>query len=313
MGTNKNTVTGYVAGIAAGVSYGMNPLFARPLLLIGVPVMSMLFYRYIISVLIMGVWMLLRNESFKVTWRELRLLALLGVLFASSSLFLFEAYRFIPSGLATTVVYLYPVLVAMIMATQGVHHNWRTWMCIVASFCGVVLLCKPEEGGIHLTGMILSALSALSYALYLVIVNRSERIRHISDHTLTFYAMSVGSIMFLMLNMRHPQGLYEGLESASAVSDLIALAVFPTMIALLTLAMATRAIGPTKTSVLGVFEPVTAITVGTLFFGEPFTRNIAAGLAICIGAVLFLIVSEHDMNRPVHRTGYGTAIAGHRR
>jgi drug/metabolite transporter (DMT)-like permease len=43
---------------------------------------------------------------------------------------------------------------------------------------------------------------------------------------------------------------------------------------------------------LGAFEPVTAILVGTLVFGEPLTTNIIAGIAICIAAVLFMIMSE---------------------
>ena len=74
--------------------------------------------------------------------------------------------------------------------------------------------------------------------------------------------------------------------------NLIGLAIFPTMIAMLTIALSTRLIGPTKTSVLGAFEPVTAILVGTLVFGEPLTVNILVGIVICIAAVLFMILSE---------------------
>lgn len=115
----------------AGVSYGLNPLFGKPLLDGGVPVLSMLFFRYAISALLLGGWMLLRKETFKVTWKEFRLLIVLGILFAASSVTLFESYKFIPAGLATTLVYLYPIFVAVIMLfSEGLSH-----MAGVAEHC----------------------------------------------------------------------------------------------------------------------------------------------------------------------------------
>ena len=62
------------------------------------------------------------------------------------------------------------------------------------------------------------------------------------------------------------------------------------MISLLTLAVSSRYIGPTKTSILGVFEPLTAIMIGTLLFGEPLTVKMGIGVAVCVAAVLFMIL-----------------------
>lgn len=289
----QNTIIGFAAGVLAGVSYGLNPLFGKPLLDGGVPVLSMLFFRYAISVAILGVWMILRHESFRVNGRELRLLILLGCLFASSSVFLFESYRFIPSGLATTFVYLYPVFVALIMVGLHVYPKWQVWVSIVATIIGVVLLSWPAAGvQIHWLGIVLAAMSALSYAVYLVIVNRSQQIRHISEHQLTFYALLVGAIAFLVYLLIDGTPVLQGIDTTSEAMNLIGLAIFPTMIAMLTIAISTRMIGPTKTSVLGAFEPVTAILIGTLVFSEPLTLNIVAGIVICIAAVLFMIISE---------------------
>ena len=290
----RNTIIGFAAGVLAGVSYGLNPLFGKPLLEGGVPVLSMLFFRYAISVAILGVWMLFRHESFRVNARELRLLIVLGCLFASSSVFLFESYRFIPSGLATTFVYLYPVFVALIMVCLHVYPQWQVWVSIVATIVGVVLLSWPSAGaGIRWQGILLAAMSALSYAVYLVIVNRSKQIRHISEHQLTFYALVVGATAFLAYLLVDGTPVLQGIDSATQVLNLVGLAVFPTMMAMLTIAISTRMIGPTKTSVLGAFEPVTAILVGTLVFSEPLTPNIVAGIVICIAAVLFMIISEN--------------------
>ena len=288
---DKKRVYGYIAGVVAGVSYGTNPLFAKPLLESGVPVLVMLFFRYFLSATLLAGWMLLRKEPFKVRGRELPILILLGLLFACSSLLLFYSYEFIPSGLATTLVYLYPVFVALIMVALRLYPSWQTWVSILATFGGIVLLSKPSQGvEIRFVGLLLAMLGALSYAFYLVIVNRSKRIRKVSEHTLTLYALLTGSVLFVTLRAVQGGSPVEGVDTAADWANLIGLAIVPTMVSMLTLAVSTRYIGPTKTSVLGVFEPITAILIGTLMFREPLTAQMVTGIAICIGAIVFMIL-----------------------
>ena len=287
----RRRLVGLLAGLVAGVSYGTNPLFAKPLLESGVPVLVMLFFRYGMSAAILAAWMALRHEAFKVEKRELGLLGILGVLFACSSLFLFTSYEFIPSGLATTLVYLYPVFTALIMVVLRFCPSWQTWLSIIATFGGILLLSTPSAGAeIKLPGIILAVMSALSYALYLVIVNRSRRIKKVSEHTLTLYALMTGAAMFLVIRLFQGGSILEGVDSPADWGNLLGLAVVPTMISMLTLAVSSRYIGPTKTSILGVFEPLTAIMIGTVLFGEPLTPKMAIGVAICVGAVVFMIL-----------------------
>ncbi len=291
MNIDKRRYIGFLAGIVAGISYGTNPLFAKPLMGRGVPVMVMLFFRYGLSACILALWMLLRNESFKAGRREISLLLILGVLFSCSSLFLFSSYAFIPSGLATTLVYLYPVFVALIMVLLRFYPSWQTWLSIIATFGGIVLLSQPAHGAeIRLPGIILAILSALSYAFYLVIVNRSKRIKHVSEHTLTLYALLTGTVLFAAIRLFQGGSMVEGIDTAADWGNLLGLAIVPTMISLLTLAISSRYIGPTKTSVLGVFEPLTAILIGTVLFGEPLTLKMATGILICVAAVIFMIL-----------------------
>lgn len=289
--SNNRRVAGLLAGFIAGVSYGTNPLFAKPLLESGVPVLVMLFFRYGISAAILAGWMLLKKEPFKVGGKEIGLLALLGVLFACSSLFLFYSYAFIPSGLATTLVYLYPVFVALVMVFLRFYPSWQTWLSIAATFGGILLLSSPSAGAvIRIPGIILATASALSYAFYLVLVNRNKGIRNVSEHTLTLYALLTGTLLFASLRAMQGGSIVEGIGSAADWGHLVGLAIVPTMISMLTLAISSRYIGPTKTSILGVFEPLTAILIGTLLFGEPFTAKMCLGVVICVGAVVFMIL-----------------------
>lgn len=251
----------------------------------------MLFFRYGISALLLAGWMLLKREPFRVKGRELSLLAVLGLLFACSSLFLFISYEFIPSGLATTLVYLYPVFVALIMVLLRFYPSWQTWISIAATFGGILLLSQPSGAAqIKPLGILLAVGSALSYAFYLVIVNRSKRIKHVSEHTLTLYALLTGTALFASIRAVQGGSFIEGVNRPGDWANLIGLALVPTMISMLTLAISSRLIGPTKTSVLGVFEPLTAILIGTFLFGEPLTMKMGLGIAVCVADVLFMIL-----------------------
>ena len=288
----KNVVWGYVAGIITGVTYGLNPLFAKPLLSMGVSVDTMLACRYLIAVFILGVWLVFRKESLKVNKAQMWRLCILGFLFAMSSMLLFLSYNYIPAGLATTIVFLYPVIVALIMVLLKVYPTWQVWLSILMTFVGVVILSRPSGNmTLNITGLSLAAGSAIAYALYLIVVNRSRRLRTVTSLVLTFYALLIGSVVFLIHSAISGGEFMAGLDGWYCWMNLICLAVFPTLVSLLTLAMATRIIGPTRTSVLGVFEPVTAIAVGTIFFGESLTLNIIIGVIITLVAVTFMVMT----------------------
>ena len=289
--TDKRRLLGYIAGILAGVSYGTNPLFGKALMESGVPIMIMLFFRYAFAALFLAALMLFKKESFRATRSNLGLLILLGLFFAGSSITLFCSYEYIPSGLATTLIYLYPVIVALMMVFLRIYPGWQTWTAIAATFVGIVLLSTPSgDVPIRPLGVLLAVGSALCYSFYLVIINRSKRIRNVSEHTLTFYSLVTGAVLFAIIRTIQGGGMLTGVDTFADWGNLIGLALIPTMVSMLTIAISSRYIGPTKTAVLGVFEPLTAILIGTMVFGEALTTKMVVGIAICVAAVVFMIL-----------------------
>lgn len=287
---SRNALIGYPAGIITGVTYGLNPLFALPLMKDGIPVESVLFFRYGISVLLLGSFLLLSRHSFKVSWKQAGVLFILGLLYTTSSILLFESFNYIPSGLATALVFLYPVLVAIIMVFLRVVPSWPVWLSIFLTFAGVLIMTQSDSSQtINPFGVLLSLGSALAYAMFIVIINRSKTIGNISNSLLTFYALSVGAIVFLVKIMTADIDLTVGLDNGAVWLNFIGLAFLPTIVSTASLAIATRNIGATKASVLGVFEPITAILIGALVFGELITTNIVVGILISIAAVTFMI------------------------
>ena len=288
---SRNAIIGYPAGIITGITYGLNPLFAKPLMNAGASTEAILLFRYGIAVILLGAYLLLKKENFRITLKQAGVLLSLGLLYTASSTFLFEAYKYIASGLATTLVFLFPAMVAIIMVFLKVVPSWPVWLSIAATFAGVMIM----TGGagtetVNPIGVWFSIASAFVYALFIVIINRSKVISSIPNSLLTFYALLTGTFFFIGRCLFSGADLMAGIDGGMAWCNLIGLAILPTIVSTASLAVATRNIGATKASVLGVFEPITAILVGTMVFGEALTPNIIAGILISIVAVTFMIM-----------------------
>ena len=302
---SKNSIVGYSAGIITGITYGLNPLFGIPLMNDGASIDSILFFRYGFSVVLLAAFLILSRQSFKVTPRQLGILLILGLLYTSSSICLFESYKYIASGLATTLIFLYPVFVALIMVVLRVYPTWQVWLAILATFVGVLILAQSDDTQtIDPIGVLLALGSGLSYAIFIVIVNSSRIIRPISSTMLTFYSLSVGMVIFYINTLLSPNDLTTGINGSSAWLCLVGLAILPTIISTATLALSTRKIGATKASVLGVFEPITAIMVGTIAFNEPITTNIIVGISIAIAAIIFMIMATKNSGISPRKISY---------
>lgn len=288
---NSKLNWGYVAGIVSGITYGMNPLFGVPVINKGLDVNSLLFYRYGVATLLMLVFMLVARKQIRVTWKQFGLMTLLGVLFTACSLTLFEAYKYIPSGIATSILYVYPIMVAVIMMFFRQFPTWQTWVSIFAGVIGAVMLSLKGDGGfIDWRGIALVVASGLCYTVFIVIVNQSKSVKALPNLTLTFYCFLIGTIMLFALS-RFGVDLNPVPDAVSWL-NVLGLAVLPTVVATITLAASTKSVGATKTSILGILEPLTAILIGTLVFHEPFTIAVAIGVVLILFAIVFMVVTE---------------------
>ena len=287
---NKSTWWGYLAGILSGITYGMNPLFGVPVLNKGLDVNSLLFYRYGMAVLLMLVFMLVAGKQLRISWKQFGLMTIVGTLFTLCSITLFISYKFIPSGIATSVLYVYPIMVAVIMMFFGQRPSWQTWVSIFAGVAGAVLLSLNGEGGlIDWRGIVLVVLSGLCYTLFIIIVNQSKEVKALPNLTLTFYCFLIGTIVLFFFTKCGMS--LKRMPATWCWLNVIGLAILPTALATITLAAATKAIGATKTSVMGILEPLTAIFIGVAAFHEPFTLNVAIGVVLILFSILFMILT----------------------
>ena len=138
---------GFVCGAVAAATYGMNPLFTLPLYKEGMSVDSVLFYRYGFAVLILGILMKVQGQSFALKKNEVLPLIVGGLLFSASSLLLFLSYKHMDAGIASTILFVYPVMVALIMFLFFHEKvSLLTVFCILLALSGIGLLYKGEGG-----------------------------------------------------------------------------------------------------------------------------------------------------------------------
>jgi len=279
---------GYLLGAIAAATYGMNPLFALPLYETGMDPDSVLFFRYLFAIPLLGVMLKARGRTFRLKRGEVPPLLAMGLLVAVSSLTLFQSYNFMDAGIASTLLFVYPIMVALIMAFVFKEKlTLQTVLCIALALGGIGLLYKTADGStLSLTGTALVMVSALSYAVYIVGINQSS-LKHVATLKVTFYVLLFGVTLFL------GRILYGGdlilPEKWYLWGNLIALAVFPTAISFLCTTGAIQYIGSPPPAILGALEPVTAILFGITVFGERLTLRESLGLALIITAVTSVI------------------------
>ena len=259
-----------------------------PLYSAGMSVDTVLFYRYSLAVIVLGIMMKFQKQSFAIKRVDVLPLCIMGLLFAFSSLFLFMSYNYMDAGIASTILFVYPVLVAIIMAVVFKEKvSPITMFSIALAFVGISMLCKSPGGQtLSLVGITFVFLSSLSYAIYIVGVNRSS-LKDMPIAKLTFYVLLFGLSVYVV-RLQFCTEL-QVIPMPMLWINAVSLAVFPTVISLVTMTKAIHYIGSTPTAILGALEPVTALFFGVLVFGEQLTPRIILGILMVITAVTLII------------------------
>lgn len=281
---------GYLCGILAAAFYGLNPLFALPLYADGLDAVSVLFFRYMLSLPMLAVPMVLRHIDFRLSRGEAVQLSVLGLLMMLSSLLLYEAYRFMDAGIASTILFLYPIITAVLMAF--VFHERVSvvvWGCLLLATVGVFVLCDTS-GVSHIStlGVVLVIISTLMYAAYLVFINKGH-ITRMPPVKATFYALLAGAVglgiaLLIQGSLVFPQGLHWGYSVGSAL--------FSTALSLTFTTIAIQCIGSTQTAIMGAMEPLTAVFIGVLVFGEQLTVRSVVGIVMIVLAVTLAVAKK---------------------
>lgn len=281
---------GYALGIISAVSYGLIPIFILPIKQTNFSLDTTLFYRFFISALLLLPVLWYKKENLKITPKELYVVVLLGLSYALSSEFLFMGYDLLSPGIASTILFIYPVFVALIMFLVFKEKlNRLTVLSLILAFSGVLTLSmKNNSFEINFPGLIVVLLSAFFYALYILIVNQTKI--KLSGFKLTFFSFLFTSLYFLVKAKFLGDSLL--LPNVNMLINFVVFAFVTTLISSLALVFAIKYIGSTPTAILGALEPVVAVAVSVLMFNEVLSINLIIGITLIIIAVIVNIISD---------------------
>lgn len=293
------TIAGTAAAIASAISYGVNPLGALKLYQTdgGYSPISVLLFRFGYASIALFLWMLLTRKEKVLPRREMFCAIGLGVLFAISSITFYYSFKTLGAGLSTTLVFLYPIFVTLLMCIFfGEKFSWRIFFATLLALFGAREIAGAAGATITVGGIAMAVASALAYAVYIVSLRRAKMKSAVVPST--FWIMFFTFLTILGYAAVTGGGAIVPPHSLAAVGWGIFLGVCPSLVSLVMLSYALQRIGPTPTAIYGALEPPTAVLLGCLVFGEPFSFHIAIGIALIIAAVAIVILQSATRRRP---------------
>lgn len=288
----KDIVKGYLCAFISAFTYGLIPLFMIPIKKEeSFSVDATLFYRFLIASGAIVFFLFYQKERLHISFREILIMSLLGLLYALSAEFLFLAYDYLSPGIASTIFFSYPIIVALVLILFYKEKlTLPTLLSLLLVVAGVGVLSIKKGEALNYIGLGISLLGALVYALYILIVNK-VRIES-SGVKISFYSMLFSSLYFLVKSLLLRESI--SISSWALAGDLTLFAIITTSLSLVTLVYAVRYIGSTPTAIMGPFEPIVAVLISVGLFGEQLTPSLViGGMVIITGVLIDILFRKH--------------------
>lgn len=289
---------GIINGIVSGVSFGLIPLFSIPVIAAGMGNVSILVYRFLFGSIAMLGMLLLRKTDMRISISELLRIIVLSAFYIGTALATLECYHYLSSGIATALVYTDPIWCAIIgLLFLGDKFSLKQTSSIILATVGVMMMTGvfTEDGTFSALGLFWGLMSGLSYALYLIFVPRLN-LKRIPSLKLTFYVFFIGMILLAAYNIT-TEGRIETVPDTECWINIILLGLIPTALSNICVTMSLRLIDSTIVAILGAFEPLTAMVIGILVLGDPWSLLSLSGAALILLAVAILTILPKYINR----------------
>lgn len=295
------TLNGIFYAAISSISFGFSPLFSLGLLTAGLTNFDVLSYRWGIAAVVLVIYAFCKRKSLKISsFDEAWKIALLSALRAITSITLLIGYANIASGIASTINFMYPVIVTLtMMIFFGEDKSWINVGAILLSIFGVYFMSSGDglevSGGDTTLGLVCSLVSALSFAAYYVVMKqvKADKIEVVK---FTTWVMLLSAVYFIVAGIL-VEGRITLVSNGRLWLYIFGLGLWSTMISNFTGVKAVRRIGPTLTSILGALQPLTAVILGVLFLDEHLGPKTIGGILLIMIAVS-IVVTHHKKAAP---------------
>ena len=293
-----NRIKGILYAAVSSSTFGLAPFFSLTLLLAGFSAFEVLSYRWGVATIALTLFGWCSGCSFRLEKKDFLVVLLLSLLRAVTSFSLLMAYQNIATGVASTIHFMYPLAVSLVMMYffQEKKSLW-VMFAVFMSLLGAAMLSSGEleaKNGDTIVGLVAACISVFSYAGYIVGIRMTRAVR-INSTVLTCYVMGLGTVLYF-IGALTTSGLRLVADGYTWLI-ILGLALPATAISNITLVRAIKYAGPTLTSILGAMEPLTAVVIGVFVFKELFTLNSAIGIILILLAVSVVIFRKQKNER----------------
>ncbi|MDT7892028.1 MAG: DMT family transporter [Thermoproteota archaeon] len=283
---NKSLKGSLLVSISA-ISFGFLPIFAKFVYLYGFSVYNMLFFRFSIASVIIFLYLYIRKEFYIPKFNILISLILLGSIgYFSQSLLYLSSINYIPISVAVLLLYSYPPIVSLMASLLNIDKiTSRIIIALFLGFIGVFLIANPSYN-LNVYGITLAFSAAIVYSIY--IVTSSKILKNIKGELASLFVMSSASMSFFIASLVQNEVIR---FNYFALLFCIAMAMISTALAISTFFMGLRLIGPTRSSIISLLEPLTSTLLAFYIFYESFNILQLIGSAFIILSA-FLVFSK---------------------
>lgn len=287
---------GSLLTITASVMYGIGgPVFSALLLADGWTTPTIILCAELLSMAFLAVCMRRKGIAFRVEKRPLlQLVTLGGTSYWAMGILLGSAYRYMLSGVASMIHFIYPIVVVVIMALLFRERiTFSKVACIAVSMLGISLIVGGDGGGSEgnfAFGAALAAASGVAYAIYIVASDRSG-FSQLNGLLTAFYIQATGAVLTSVY-----LAATKSLAFHLSVRNIFCAMAYPltSMAAILCLSEGIRRIGAAKASIINMLEPAVALFASAIVFGgQDLTASTLLGCGCVLISVLVMAVEKN--------------------
>lgn len=277
---------GYIYTALSAIIFGLMPLLTKIIIARGATSLTIPFFRVFYVTIVLFLVLKIKKIDFHLEKRDL-LSVMLTSIFGSglTIIILNESYNYVDTGIATSLHFLYPLFVA-ILCCFFYREKIKKKQIISLSFALVGIICFMSKGNGSLFGYLLAIASGLTYAFYLVKMDKTGLVK-MNALKLSFYLALFTTIEIFTMNLFMQDVVFK--MDALSYGLLLVLALSSSFLATVLLQKGVLLLGSTRASFICLLEPVTSMIVGILWLNEALTLNKGlGGLVIIISLIIFL-------------------------
>lgn len=281
-----NRLRGIMYVIVAATCFGIMPIWVKLAYTTGLSAIDFTFFRSALAIGMLGICILYRRISFRLEKKQMGPVLLSCTFFTATILILYTSYNYVSAGVATSLHYLFPVLVMLLaFFIYREKLQFYKWIAVLVSLVGIYLVADSGGSNFSPLGVGLAVLSAVFFAIYVVIINHPQ-VKKIDSLVLAFYLCVFAFFTTLVLLV--VQGNWFPAISLKGLGYTALVSFFCTALAIIFFIKGTQCIGSANASILSTMEPVVSLIAGSIILNEQLTWYTLLGCVLIVSAIILI-------------------------